>query len=223
MALSPEIQAAIEKGLEQITDLNALQDALKVLDPSGQLQTQQEENTPEEVQQEPTSDTSDEIKEEPVSDLPNEQSKEVVSVKQGEEEANIPAPIPAPAQKDANKDVVQNKKDELPNDKKSNSAPSLSELVADEMSPTKNTNDKSEEDKKPGTWQRLVKAGQDAFDTVTGKKRREKRDREREKEAGELTDRMTRDGMYDSNQSYAFLKDYFAQINEDYQGLINDK
>ena len=33
MALSPEIQAAIEKGLEQITDLNALQDALKTLDP----------------------------------------------------------------------------------------------------------------------------------------------------------------------------------------------
>ena len=48
MALSPEIQAAIEKGLAQITDINVLQDALKVLDPSGQLQTQQEENTPEE-------------------------------------------------------------------------------------------------------------------------------------------------------------------------------
>ena len=58
---------------------------------------------------------------------------------------------------------------------------------------------------------------------TNNKPEEEKRDKEREEMGRELTDRAVRDGMYDSNQSYAFLKDYFAQINEDYQGLINDK
>lgn len=55
MALTPEIQAAIAKNLSQITDLNALQDALKILDPNGQVQAQQQEEQPsaEQPQEEP--------------------------------------------------------------------------------------------------------------------------------------------------------------------------
>lgn len=72
---------------------------------------------------------------------------------------------------------------------------------------------------KEGIRQKVKNAVRNGFNTITGKNRRERK--ANEKIAKDMTDEMLRNSMYDSNQTYAFLKNYFAQIDEDYQGLVD--
>lgn len=92
MALSPEIQAAIEKNLEQLTDLNALQDALKVLDPNRQLQAQQQEpkeNSAENNSTENNQETSETTEQEEDSSQTDQEANDA-SEQAAEEQADNP-------------------------------------------------------------------------------------------------------------------------------------
>lgn len=71
---------------------------------------------------------------------------------------------------------------------------------------------------KEGIGQKVKKAVRSGLDTITGKKRRERK--AAEQMGKKATDDIIRNSMYDSNQTYTFLKNYFAQIDEDYQGLV---